>query len=351
MKHFIMKELDRRTSSKHLSIYALTGGGKRESNLELLRIVSMMLVLLVHYVGTVSITPETLHHNGLLSVSITLFHSLSVVCVNCFILISGYFGITWKLKSFLSLLYQIIFWLIIVYVFSSFLGHEYKFYGLLEIGKYFGERWFVPAYLGLYMLSPVINAYTSQSDSKTLGRFILLFYVYSTVIGYFLHSREFDEGMSVISLVGLYLIGAFLKKADLKIFNLKASYNLITYLMLALLLTSMNLALLYCGINKSPLGYLNPLVIAMSIYLFLFFQKLKIGYIKAINWIAASSFAVFLLHHHPAVYNDFQIVCRTITAQGWLAPILLIIFFIALFAVSILVDQIRKTTFRIIYRK
>lgn len=341
-------------NNKHLNnsnIDEEGGGGEhsRKSNLELLRIVSMILVLLVHYVGTVPITLDSIHDNWLLSTTTIFLHSISVICVNCFILISGYFGITWKLKSFLSLLYQILFWLILVYIIATALGCNYKFYGLLEIGKFFGNRWFVPAYIGLYMLSPIINAFVEKVESNTLGIYILLFYLYSTIIGYFLHSHEFDEGMSVISLVGLYLIGAYLKRTDLKIFQLKASYNLIIYLLIALSLGGLNIALLYLGISNSPFGYLNPIVIIMSIFLFLFFQKLNIGYIKLINWIAASAFAVFLFHHHPAVYGIYQDVCKHIITQGYLAPIWLTLFFFALFGVTVLIDQIRIVTFRLLY--
>ena len=67
---------------------------KRKSNIELLRIISMMLVLLCHYVPT----RENGMHNGvnalnenLLGTIINLeLRSLSIVCTHCFILISGY---------------------------------------------------------------------------------------------------------------------------------------------------------------------------------------------------------------------------------------------------------------------
>lgn len=75
----------------------------RKSNLELLRIVAMLLVLLTHYVSTrISIEEYPLVSNSVFN--IPSFHSilnmelesLSFVCVNCFVLISGYFRIKFK---------------------------------------------------------------------------------------------------------------------------------------------------------------------------------------------------------------------------------------------------------------
>lgn len=95
---------------------------QRESNIELLRILSMMLVLLCHYVHT--------RHNGmfspefvpqgcnpldtdLLNTATNLeLRSLSIVCTHCFILISGYFGIKFKIKSLANLVFQMLFWCI-----------------------------------------------------------------------------------------------------------------------------------------------------------------------------------------------------------------------------------------------
>lgn len=68
----------------------------RQSNFELLRIVLMLLVLLIHYVpvrmrdmgGDAGYTNDWLWDVVNLELK-----SLSIVCVNCFVLISGYWGI------------------------------------------------------------------------------------------------------------------------------------------------------------------------------------------------------------------------------------------------------------------
>ena len=80
---------------------------ERSSNIELLRILSMFLVLMIHYIPSRTLpTHDTLAHDTLGTLFDLELRSISFVCVNCFILISGYFGIRWKLKSFSNLLFS-----------------------------------------------------------------------------------------------------------------------------------------------------------------------------------------------------------------------------------------------------
>lgn len=90
---------------------AITVKKTRQSNLELLRIVSMLLVMLVHYLPEREpATTEMVIIRPLKAFLNFELKSVSFICVHCFILISGYFGIRWKWNSFLSLIFQILFW-------------------------------------------------------------------------------------------------------------------------------------------------------------------------------------------------------------------------------------------------
>lgn len=72
----------------------------------------MLMVLVIHYnVGTNGqTTHEMVISEPLKFVGIASLKSLSFICVNCFIIISGYFGIRWKRKSLCNYLFQIAFW-------------------------------------------------------------------------------------------------------------------------------------------------------------------------------------------------------------------------------------------------
>ena len=67
----------------------------RKVNIEILRILSMLLVMVIHY--NVPINGQTSHEMlmamPMKTLGVTILKSLSFLCVNSFILISGYFGI------------------------------------------------------------------------------------------------------------------------------------------------------------------------------------------------------------------------------------------------------------------
>lgn len=68
---------------------------QRNSAIEMLRILSMMMVLMVHFVGATFGLPTREQLYALDSGDLwkDVLESLSIVGVNCFVLISGYYGI------------------------------------------------------------------------------------------------------------------------------------------------------------------------------------------------------------------------------------------------------------------
>ena len=75
---------------------------ERESNVELFRILAMFLVLVVHFTGWfVGGLADPFDSTKDLSFRMgqMVMEALSVVCVNCFLIISGWFGIRLKFKS------------------------------------------------------------------------------------------------------------------------------------------------------------------------------------------------------------------------------------------------------------
>lgn len=332
-----------------MTIRSLTGGS-RNSNLELLRIVSMLLVLLIHFVPHHCLPdPESLSsETGTTLINLCL-KSLSFVCVNCFILISGYFGIRWKIKSFLSLLFQILFWIFLGICIAYFLNIGLENNVTDALIGFINARWFIPAYLALYVIAPVLNAFTEKCSSTELLRYLLIFYLFSTLFGYFLLSREFNEGMSLISLIGIYLTGAYLKREDSVFKQFNARTSLLSYFLCGLVLFIASLCLYIVGFNKSIYGYLNPVVIIQSVFLFLFFKNLKIKFNPVINFIAASAFSVYLFHMHPMIVRSYGECCRYLAETSW-GILTVPAFFISLFAFCVVIDKIRIFLFQSCYK-
>ena len=78
---------------------------KRQVNIELLRIIAMILVLLNHSTWNAKYFNIDMVHTDLLtSVGVLEVYGCIFVCVPCFVVISGYFGIHWKWKGLFNYL-------------------------------------------------------------------------------------------------------------------------------------------------------------------------------------------------------------------------------------------------------
>lgn len=163
-------------------------------------------------------------------------------------------------------------------------------------------------------------------------------------------SKEFATGLSALSLIGLYLIGAWLRKATLPILKWNKWYDLAGYLVCTLILTVISYVLLRVGITKSIYGYLNPVVIIEAIFLFQFFRKCNFGSISWVNYLAAGAFAAFLLHCDEYLGPYCNQLWRSINSSYDYSIFFAIISIILIFIVSVLIDKIRSWMWKLIMR-
>lgn len=329
---------------------------QRKSNLELLRILSMMLVMLGHFLG--HNTSTGLFPDVVSSLANLELRSIAIICVHCFILISGYFGIHWKVKSFFGLIFQITFWAFLgYYIYVLFILPLEDPSGCITLLTFiknnllrdYSGRWFIAAYITLYFLSPLANKFVETVSQKQLLKYILIFYAFSTVFGYFMLSEEFNTGMSAISLLGLYILGAWLRKSNMRIVHWSLWYDLVGFIICTLLLTFGSALLLEMRICKSIYGYLNPIVIIESMFLFQFFRKLNFGYITWINYLASSAFAAFLLHCHSILGSRWTHLGNLIKQSDY-AFLYALIFIVGTFLIAVILDKVRILIWNVIIK-
>lgn len=207
---------------------------QRQSNIELLRIVSMFLILVVHvsYFSLGIPTQEMINESPQSSLTHLLFIALSICAVDTFVLISGYFGIKPSFNKTLSLCFIGLFYpIVIAIVFATFLGSNINLARVLYLYPHSG--WFLLSYLILYLISPTLNAFIQQASQKELRNMILWFYAFQTIFGWINNSCvEYEDGYSALSFIGIYLLGRYLK-LYFGIIKFKKSYTfLIMYLFL-----------------------------------------------------------------------------------------------------------------------
>jgi len=92
-------------------------------------------------------------------------------------------------------------------------------------------------------------------------------------------------------------------------------------------------------------SYVNPIVIAGSVGLLIFFKNIKIAISPIINFVSASSFAVFLLHTNPNIGKPiFQplIIYIYESTNGFTTLFEIAIVLIMVYILAIILDQPRK---------
>ena len=89
---------------------------ERQSNMELLRLVAMMMILVMHMdYGAFGLpTAESVENAPMTTFGRIFVEHLCLVAVNVYVLISGWFGIRPKMKSFVRLMLQVAMYSIII---------------------------------------------------------------------------------------------------------------------------------------------------------------------------------------------------------------------------------------------
>lgn len=333
---------------KNTQSYA-TAKKHRSSSIELLRIVAMLLVLLGHYVPVrMQPTTATAFDQPFSTLLELELNSISFVCVNVFVLISGYFSIRPKRSSLFRFLIQICFWAYFTTLIGWLIWPDTLNIpnGVLSFVVVL-RQWFVFSYLGLYMFAPILNSYIDNVNSNKLLKFVGIYYAFSIFFGYFCYGfwgtpKDFLEGMSILSLIGLYFVGAYLRKEENSVKHIlcqKSLTYLVIYIALTVIQTLFAFFLLRFGVKSSPYGYLNPVILLESVCLFLFFAKLHMRQVKWINYLASSSFAVYLLHCSPELGSHFTNSFKWIESNVSPALPAALVYMIVIYVVAVLIDK------------
>ena len=317
----------------------------------------MFLVLIVH-ADFFSINPPTNEEilgHPLSSMMRYAIQSLALVCVNVYIIISGYFGIKLKPKSILNFIFMILFWRIIINIgfiiagCSGLIDNNLGIKNFLKLCIPGYDDWFVTAYIILLFLAPILNAYVEKSSTKALWFFVAAYIVGAQIIfNWFLAVwNDFEFGYSTLSFIGLYILGAAFRRSVCGVIK----HPLFIYFSVSIIVGVAMFFVRYIWpdgfiyrLFSPKFGAYNGLfVLIASAMLFLSFKRLKLQS-RTINYIAASSFAVYLFHMHPLMRSVYGSICNYLFVNyGTFAYIgLIIAFIIAIFFLSVAIDLTRR---------
>lgn len=326
----------------------------RQSNIELLRIIAMLMVLLLHatfetfgYARTSAIT-----HDPLRWLSIITTAAACMECVNVFVLITGWFGTSFKLKGLVRIVAECSFISLAMFVFMHLLGLPLP-HQLYDYIKVIWSYWFVRAYVLLYLFTPVLNSFVQQSSEKQLRHFIILYFTLSIPLSFV--SSDLSRGFSTLSFFGLYLLGRYMR---LYLAQRLERYNKVALLMPYIACTCIMSLTLWSTAFFAPkfhdwflplfTAYSNPLVIISAMSLLLFFTRLQFNS-QLINTIAAGSFAAYLTHQQAYLRPHYFKLIKYIDQQvnnTWLYALAIVGTLIALFIASVALDAIWQRVYQ-----
>jgi len=332
----------------------------RLSNMELLRIVSMLFVLVLHANFLGIYAPS--HEDSSLSPVSTFFRcfieALAIVAVDVFVLISGWFGINFSFKKLGALCFQVLFFTVGFFIVFAVVSPEDAFTVDKIKGVFLlnGDYWFVKAYIVLFLLSPVLNVFVEHATKKQFQIVLISYYIFHTIYGWMMDaSVHFTmNGTTALSFIGLYMLGRYIKKYPSTLTQRGRRFDLIVYMGCAFLLTICNIFMLSQGSEVSVEGrlysYASPIVIIASVSLLLFFSKLSFSS-KTINWIASSCFAVYLFHCNGFFFGQYyrQLIAYLYYETNY-ALVGVIAYVIIIYLVAVLFDKLRIILWNIIIK-
>lgn len=274
----------------------------RDSNFELLRLLAMFGIIVHHLVIKGASTcgyVEAYDYNrdGVLGL---LLNSSVVGGVNCFVLITGWFGIRHTMKGLVKILLETCLFGLISYIILLLLGGDSFSISHLKDSMDFRFNWFVVSYMMLLLVSAIIERSLINLEFKEFKKWMILLCVFNFVF-ILLLNRINDNGYNVVHFIFLYFIARFLKtmKDNGNLWYKRfEKYSLPIYIIMVLTLTLGFLFLNeYRHAPKSIkwFGYNNPILLMASVAFFVSMAKMHFKS-RWINYLASGVFGVFILH-------------------------------------------------------
>lgn len=325
----------------------------RQSNMELLRIIAMLMILVLHanYKSFGAPTAADYAQAPVGEFLRTFAETLAIVGVDIFVMISGWFGIKPSLRGFGNFLFQVVFFYSIGFATVVALG--IMPFSVSSLGAIFclaDNGWFVLAYIGLYAVAPLLNMFIEKATREQVEKFLIWFFVIQCIWGWIGNSSFYLKGASTLSFIGLYILAAYVRKYHLETLRAVKIGGGYIFLIISL---SMAIAIAICQYLNLPAGmfllYSSPTVIIAALALVWQFSQFNLGSNKLINFIAASAFSVYLLHDSIFTSGNLYIPGVRWSFENFgLGGVILLI--VGVYVLAILLDQIRKFIWRLLIR-
>lgn len=266
---------------------------ERNSNLELMRVLAIVLIVMHHYICYSGFTiPATMRDRLVISG----FFAFGKMGVDFFVVISGYYMVEsrYTLRKFLKLWGQVWLYSVGIYLLCALLlcpqSTPLSFESLRSafFPLSYGTYWFPTTFVCLMLTSPILNELLHRLPRERLRLLIAVLFL----LGSFLPTvaRASNQLSSYGRFILFYLLAGYVRLYPR---GGKPGRHLLLALGLWLFL------LLRGTVHGIFEEIYSPVTIAISVELLIFFAESKPRHSRVINWLGAGSFGVYLFHENP----------------------------------------------------
>lgn len=347
---------------------------KRIVSMELLRIIAMMMVVMLHYLGKGKLLDPLTGEISVNSYAGWLLESLSIVAVNVYMLISGYFLVNsrFRISRVAELICQVLFYSVlveVVLVVSGLVGKDVlTFNRVLEIifPLQMEHYWFMTAYIIMYLFSPLLSVAVQHMEQKQLRNVIFWLLIFFSVSKSLLPVQLMIDrkGYDCVWFICVFLVAAYIRLYGIPFLEKGKGRGWLCYFAgiagIMVITIVVRMVYLKAGILNHFIGsafhYNHILNLVAAIGLFYGFLKMQISPegkpAKVICFIAPYTLGVYLLHEQIDLRNLWPNWLGA-TGEGNVIIFLGRCFLAVLivFCVGVIVDAARKICFQFIVKR
>lgn len=290
--------------------------GKRNSSIELLRVLCMFFIVFHHFMIHCTFPDyKTDALNGLdgaLGVALML-NGFFCVAVNCFVLITGYYGLKFKLRGFLKLylacaFYSLMGYFVHLYVDNASIGRSILNYSVFALTN--SKWWFINCYVVLLFSAPLLNVAINAMSKELYLKVLILLTIVNVYFGFVGGTNCYNQyGFNVQQFVFIYVIGGYLRRfVSVDKLKLNRPKCLLVFVLCSIAIGLM--AIIETFVTRGELKayyYCNPFIVVSAASLFCYMLSFNF-YNKTINVLALGAVAVYLFQEQNYI------------GQGWLYP-------------------------------
>lgn len=299
------------------------GEKKRNTGIDILKILAMVLIVASHVVQTMGTT-----HPGL-SVNDNYFFDLNMATTspsiftldiiryggalgnNVFFVCTAWFLCSknsLKINKITRLMLEN--YLISIFVFACvyFLGYfsitqEDRMLSLFP--TLLGSNWYVTCYIIIFLLHPYLNSLCSGLDRRQHKSLCMVLVFLYSILGFLKPNILFPS--SVITFTNLYIIVSYVKKYSPAIFDKNNAKKVLAWSLIlnTLLITGVNIGGVYISALNDKLMYFdtnqNPLFITSAISMFVIFRDISVSshfVNKIVGKTASVTLYVYIIHEN-----------------------------------------------------